>query len=213
MLANCQRLLWLNMIFLAMLPAGVSVACEKNKLSFFKTNLCDTKYTNLSGLYGHRIINATAKKAALRNVQKPPNARRQFPISIEAYSTSESSNKMLSKDGREGKAVMTIRCIKNNTSVLFEFPGYEMSDHKKYSEILYNTGNDTNYILELSLAENTSIMGVWRGFRAVPFVRKLIGKQNLDIIATAKNGADLSANFDISNLSSEISNVRKSCQW
>ena len=213
MLANCQKFLRLNIIFLAILPAGASEACEKKKLSFFKTNLCNTKYTNMNDLYGHRINTAIANKTASRNVQKSPNAQRQFSNNVEAYSTSESSNNLLSEDGHKGKAVMTVRCIENNTSVIFEFPGYEMSDHKKYSEIIYNTGSDTNSILELSLAEKTSIMGVWRGFRAVPFVRKLIGKQNLDIIATAKNGRDLSASFDISNLSSKISNVRKFCQW
>ena len=106
-----------------------------------------------------------------------------------------------------------IRCLNNTTAVLFEFPGYEMSDVREYSEIVYHTGGESDDILELSIAGNKSVLGLWRGFRAIPFVRKLFDKQSLAILATAKNGTDLEASFDISGIETSITKLRNTCEW
>ncbi|MCP4073316.1 MAG: hypothetical protein GY742_16500 [Hyphomicrobiales bacterium] len=129
------------------------------------------------------------------------------------FLATKSINNKLSDNGPSRPAKMLIRCLNNTTAVLFEFPGYEMSDVREHSEIVYHTGGESDEILELSIAGNKSVLGVWQGFRAIPFVRKLFDKQSLNILATAKNGIDLEASFDISGIESSITKLRNTCEW
>jgi|GEM_PF-6856108 len=188
-------------------------ACEKTRINFYGKNRCSSEFSGFFNIYGqkHHTNNAINKSENSNWTIKTTatDGTRRGSVFLATHSI----NQKLSDSGPTRPAKMLIRCLDNKTAVLFEFPGYEMSDYREFSEVVYHTGGKTDEILELSLASDKSVLGVWQGFRAIPFVRKLFEKQKLQILATAKNGTDLEANFNITGIEETISGLRNTCEW
>ena len=208
---------------LLFLYAQNALGCENTRFGFFGSTACNSNFSGFNNLYGQNnppsvrtpgIPNSNPQHSNLPNsnwIVKTINTSNAAKPTI--YVATKSKNGKLSRDGPDIPAKMLIRCMNNTTAVLFEFPGYEMSDVREFSEIVYHTGGESDDILELSMAADKSILGVWKGFRSIPFVRKLFNKQNLNILATAKNGVDITAEFDISGIENSITKLRNSCEW
>lgn len=193
--------------------ATSSAACENSRVNFYGKNKCSSNFSGFFNLYGQdrkhtqKLINLENSNWILET------ASTDNPDRPTVHLATLSINKKLSDKGPTQPAKMLIRCRNNTTAILFKFPGYEMSDFREFSEIVYHTGGETDDILELSLNGDKSVLGVWRGFRAIPFVRKLFDKQKLQVLATAKNGTGLEANFNISGIEKKISKLRETCEW
>ena len=110
-------------------------------------------------------------------------------------------------------ATFHVKCVQNNTSVLFEFAGRQMSDADEKSKMLYSVDGGAERILEMSLSKDHSIMGVWRGFRAVPFVRQLLDAKQLPTKISTATGEQLSNDFDIVDFKEAIREVQQTCNW
>ncbi len=193
--------------------ATSSIACENSQINFYGESKCSSDFAGFFNLYGQKHLTGKDSKYPensnwITKITSTDNT--DGPTVLLA---THSVNHKLSDSGPTLPAKMLIRCLNNRTAVLFEFPGYEMSDFREFSEVVYHTGGETEDILELSLASNKSILGVWQGFRAIPLVRKLFAKQKLQILATAKNGTGLEANFNISGLEKSVGRLRKTCEW
>lgn len=106
-----------------------------------------------------------------------------------------------------------IRCSSNKTSLLFEFPGNNMSDKGRLSEILYTLDAGEKKNLELDLSTDKSILGVWEGYRSVPFLKKMIGHEKFAMNAIAADGKSISMEFNITGLDQAIGDIRRSCHW
>ena len=200
-------------ILTLLIYATGSIACENSQINFYGKSKCSSDFSGFFNLYGQKHLTDTGLKHPENSnwtIKTTPAADNNRPT---VFLATHSVNQKLSDSGPTGPAKMLIRCLNNKTTVLFEFPGYEMSDFREFSEIVYHTGGKTDDILELALADDKSVLGVWQGFRAIPFVRKLFEKQKLQILATAKNGASLEANFNISGIEKSISRLRKTCEW
>lgn len=193
--------------------AQYASGCEKSQFGFLGTVKCGSNFSGFYNLYGQNRLdpNFSANKKKSNWINE--TSITDNPQKPTIFLATESVNNKLSDNGPARPAKMLIRCLNNTTAVLFEFPGYEMSDVREYSEIVYHTGGESDDILELSIAGNKSVLGLWRGFRAIPFVRKLFDKQSLEIMATAKNGTDLEASFNISGIETSITKLRDTCEW
>ncbi len=190
-----------------------SAACENSQINFYGQRKCSSDFTGFFNLYSQKHLTGKDSKYPENSnwITKITSTDKTDGLSV--LLATHSVNHKLSDSGPTIPAKMLIRCLNNETTVLFKFPGYEMSDFREFSEVIYYTGGETEDILELSLASDKSILGVWQGFRAIPFVRKLFAKQKLQILATAKNGTDLEADFNISGLEKSVSKLRKTCEW
>ncbi len=187
--------------------------CQNSQFSFFGTDKCESHFSGFYNLYGQNRLDPNLSTTRKKSNWITETARTSDLQKPTIFLATKSINNKLSDNGPSRPAKMLIRCLNNTTAVLFEFPGYEMSDVREHSEIVYHTGGASDDILELSIAGNKSVLGVWRGFRAIPFVRKLFDKQSLNILATAKNGIDLEASFDITGIESSIIKLRNTCEW
>ncbi len=187
--------------------------CENSRFKFFGANKCGSQFSGFYNLYGQNRLDPNFTARSKKSNWIIETSATSNPERPTIFLATESINNKLSDTGPARPAKMLIRCLNNTTAVLFEFPGYEMSDDREYSEIEYHTSGESDDILELSIAGNKSVLGVWRGFRAIPFVRKLFDKQSLDILATAKNGTDLEASFNITGIETSITKLRNTCEW
>ena len=117
------------------------------------------------------------------------------------------------QDGVGGEAQFTIRCRDDRTSAWFRFAGYEMGNRGAQREIVYQVDEDNEEIVELERARNHEILTIQRGYRAVPFVRRLIGGQSIRISAIAANGKELRAVLPLEGLDRAIRDLRTACHW
>ena len=117
--------------------------------------------------------------------------------------------------GSYGKplARLLIRCRDNATNVMIAFDGRVMSDRREKSELFYRLDGGEERIVELSLSEDPSVMGIWHGFRAVPFVKTLAGGSQLRMTAWDRDGARLDLDFAVAGLDRALGPVRARCGW
>ena len=116
-------------------------------------------------------------------------------------------------DGEKGQAELAIRCRDDSTSAYFRFSGYEMGNKGPQREIVYQVDDHDEEIVELERAKNHEILSIEDGYRAVPFLRKLIGGQKLRISAIGANGKELRAVLQLEGLDQAIQGVREACHW
>lgn len=107
-----------------------------------------------------------------------------------------------------------VRCFRNETNLAFYFPEQEMSDYRGRSEILYQVDNGQEKVLELKLAgASNNILGVWEGYRAVPFLVEILDGGSLYLNALDKKFSEIEVEFDLEDLRERIGAVRDQCSW
>ena len=115
--------------------------------------------------------------------------------------------------GKSGQAQFAIRCQNDRTTARFRFSGYEMGNKGGQREIIYQVDGHDEQIIELERAKDHDVLSVNQGYRAVPFVRQLIGGKKLRISAIAANGKELRAILRLDGLDKAIGDVRTACHW
>lgn len=110
-------------------------------------------------------------------------------------------------------AKLIIRCRGQATNLMIAFDRRTMSDRKEKSEIIYRLDGGAEELVELSLSQDASVMGMWHGFRAVPFVKKLAGSTELDMSAWDGAGERIDLAFDLTGLEHALAPVRRACRW
>ncbi|MCG6859107.1 MAG: type VI secretion protein [Salaquimonas sp.] len=115
--------------------------------------------------------------------------------------------------GKGGRAQFAIRCLNDTTTARFKFAGYEMGNKGAQREIVYQVDDRDEAIIELERAGNHEVLSVQQGYRAVPFVRELIGGRKLKISAIAANGKELRAVLRLDGLDEAIGGLRSACHW
>ena len=107
-----------------------------------------------------------------------------------------------------------VRCFRNQINLAFYFPGQEMSDYRERSEILYQVDDGKEKVLELKLAgTSNNVLGVWEGYRAVPFLMEVLSGGSLYLNALNKQYSEIEVEFDTSELRERIGTVRDQCSW
>jgi len=115
---------------------------------------------------------------------------------------------------RAGLVRLGVRCFRNETNLAFYFPEQEMSDYRERSEILYQVDNRQEKVLELKLAgTSNNILGVWEGYRAVPFLVEILDGGSLYLSALDKQFSEVEVEFDLEELRERIGAVRNQCSW
>jgi len=116
-------------------------------------------------------------------------------------------------DGKRGKAKLAIRCRNDTTTARFSFAGYEMGNRGAAREIVYQVDDGDEEIIELERGSDHEVLGIDQGYRAVPFLRRLIGGRTLSISAIAADGRELRAVLGLEGLDKAIGSLRNACHW
>ena len=116
-------------------------------------------------------------------------------------------------EGRSGQAQFAIRCERDTTTARFRFTGYEMGNKGAQREIVYRIDDGGEQIIELDRASDSDTLAIDQGYRAVPFLRRLMGGKKLRISAIAANGKELRAVLHLEGMEQAIAKLRSACHW
>ncbi len=119
--------------------------------------------------------------------------------------------------GRYGNTMGTgrlwLRCMENTTAVLMDFNGHFMSDIQGYGRVEYRIDELPLATVSTATSTDNSTLGLWRGGASIPFIKRLIGHDQLIIRATPYNESPKTLTFDIRGIDEAIVELRETCSW
>lgn len=108
---------------------------------------------------------------------------------------------------------LVIRCSENTTALYFHFPNQHMADIQGYGRVDYRIDKKKASRLNMSDSTDSKALGLWRGGKSIPFIKKLFGAKNLLIRYTPYSESPNEVNFNINGLEDVIEPLRKACNW
>lgn len=124
-----------------------------------------------------------------------------------------SENTIRGRYGSSGRGFLLIRCMENTTSAYIGFNDQFMSDIQGYGRVEYRIDDDTMRRINMSASTDNMVLGLWNGGRSIPWVKQLIGHDQLIVRATPFNESASTMTFDISGLDQAITELRQTCSW
>ena len=125
----------------------------------------------------------------------------------------DSNETIAGRFGGPGNGALWLRCRENTTAVLFAFNNHFMSDIQGYGRIEYRLDKAKMAKIYAAASTDNKTLGLWRGARAIPFIKSMFGKDMLVLRATPFNGSRLTLSYDIRGLEQAIAPLRKACNW
>ncbi|MDF2234845.1 type VI secretion system-associated protein TagO [Albimonas sp. CAU 1670] len=114
---------------------------------------------------------------------------------------------------REGEPVfLTIRCLENTTALVVDTPCH-VTDNRNYGEVDMRADDEPTSTVRMRASTNNQALGLWTGGRAIPVVKRLIGKSTLLVRFTPYSHSAETLTFNISGLDTAIPRLRESCGW
>lgn len=112
------------------------------------------------------------------------------------------------------KTTLLVRCRENTTSVIFS-TGCHMtsSDYSNYGDVTYRLDDGLAQTIGFRESTNNRSLGLWRGAKAIPFAKEMLGKDRLIARMTPYGENAFTATFNISGLEAEIGPLRDACGW
>lgn len=151
-----------------------------------------------------------------------PAPRGPWAVQSEVSKVDDSTNVWLSvrsdnlvdkRFGGSDRATLSIRCMENTTSVFFQFADNFMADISGYGDITYRV--DTKKAQKKGFRESTDngALGLWNGGSSIPFAKSLFGGERLFVRAVPYNESPVEVEFQIRDLETAITPLRKACKW
>jgi type VI secretion system protein VasI len=127
--------------------------------------------------------------------------------------TLNSKNQFLSQYGQLERGTLIIRCMENRTSLYTIWGGHFMSDNGNSGRVEYRV--DAKKASRVSMWESTDnkALGLWTGGQSIPFIRRLLGAEQLYIRATPFSDSSVEMSFNVTGLEKEIEPLREACNW
>jgi len=114
--------------------------------------------------------------------------------------------------GNSKSATFFITCQEHSTQTFFVLGGMFLADTGGFGDVTVRI--DRNKAQTMSLTESTDnqALGIWRG-AGVPFIKSLIGKTRLLLVATPYNESSITVEFNITGLGEALQPLREACSW
>lgn len=106
------------------------------------------------------------------------------------------------------RATLWVRCMENKTNVLIGFDRYTTENQN----VKYKLDDEPVQKQWMETMRGGDGIGIWSGARAIPFIRKMFGKESL-VIAYDTYTGPVEFTFDISGLRARIDALAKGCEW
>lgn len=110
--------------------------------------------------------------------------------------------------GSQIRATLWLRCMENKTNVLIGFDRYT-SDNQN---VRYKLDDEAVQKQWMETMRGGDGIGIWTGSRAIPFIKKMFGKERL-VIAYKTYSGPVEFTFNISGVRARIDPLAKECDW
>ena len=162
-----------------------------------------------------------------RSLPENPSAEPQntaWRVTKEISKIDDSQNVRVSVNAREphtnryGKSdylSVHITCRENKTDLYIYFAGEFMAGRDDMVLVTYRVDDNKAESTYFKESNDNEALGIWEEIypHAIPFIRKLLGAQNLLIRATPYSESAVTAEFNITGLHQAIMPLRKACGW
>ncbi len=125
----------------------------------------------------------------------------------------QSENEVPGKYGGRGKGVIWLRCMENTTAVLINFNNHFMSDHAGGGTVEFRRDDSPLYKSRMNESNDNSSLGLWNGGNAIPFIKGLLGTNQLIVRATPFSESAITLTFDVTGVDNAITELRETCSW
>lgn len=115
--------------------------------------------------------------------------------------------------GGEGRARIWLRCMENTTAVILHFNDHFMSDIQGFGKVEYRLDEESLSSINASASTDNKALGLWSGSQAIPFIKRMLGKERLIVRATPYSESRLTVTFDIRGVDEATTELRETCNW
>ena len=105
-------------------------------------------------------------------------------------------------------ATLWVRCMENSTNLFIGFDRYTTDDQN----VKYKLDDGSIRKQWMETMRGGDGIGVWSGSRAIPFIKRLLGKDKM-VVAYDTYSGPVEFVFDVSGLSERIGPLSTACQW
>jgi type VI secretion system protein VasI len=106
------------------------------------------------------------------------------------------------------RATLWLRCMENKTNVLINFDRYTTENQN----VRYRFDDQSVQKQWMETMRGGDGIGIWSGSRAIPFVKKMFGKERM-VTAYNTYSGPVEFTFDISGVQARIEPLAKECGW
>ena len=106
------------------------------------------------------------------------------------------------------RATLWLRCMENTTSVLIGFDRYT-SDNQN---VRYKFDNESVQKQWMQTMRGGDGIGIWSGSRAIPFIKKMYGKERM-VVAYDTYTGPVEFTFNIAGVQERIAPLAEACEW
>ncbi|MDP2495878.1 type VI secretion system-associated protein TagO [Shimia thalassica] len=136
-----------------------------------------------------------------------------FKDTTDVYMTVESSEAVSCRSyGNANRITLMVRCLENTTSIFF-YGDCHFADHNGYDKVEYRIDDNPAGSRRFDSSTDSKALGLWNGGSSIPFVKKLIGADELLLRATPFSESPITMKFNIVGLDEAIKPLRKECGW
>jgi type VI secretion system protein VasI len=122
-----------------------------------------------------------------------------------------SSNTLPARFGGRGPARMLVRCRENTTALMLMFNDHHMADLQSYGRVEYRIDDRAMQRVNMTESTDNKALGLWQGNRSIPFIKAMLGHDQLIVRATPFSGSPLTATFPIEGIDNALIEVRETC--
>lgn len=117
----------------------------------------------------------------------------------------------------QAKEYMTVRCLENTTSVVFNFDNYlgddDASVYTQTKQVLLRLDDEVARTYTMSVSTDRESVGFWRGDQAIPFIKRMLKAEKLVIRITPYGESPTTLIYNIADLDMHLDPLRVACNW
>lgn len=106
------------------------------------------------------------------------------------------------------RATLWLRCMENKTNVLISFDRYTTDNQN----VRYKFDDESVQKQWMETIRGGDGIGIWSGSRAIPFIKKMYGKERM-VVAYNTYSGPVEFTFNISGVRARIDTLAKECEW
>lgn len=125
----------------------------------------------------------------------------------------ESENDIPGRFGVSGPASLIVRCHENTTSIYFVLAGHYLAEIQGHDKVAYRLDSEKPSTTRFSVSTDNEAMGLWSGGRAIPFLKNMLGKDQMVVRLTPYSESPVEMTFKISGMDEAIKDLRNTCGW